>query len=708
MVRIPQYTRSVTPQNTPFEYVRSSATPEAFGVGVSQAANNTGNSMIRFGEALADLKKQYDNTKLIEFKNYIDNWSPENLFDKDKGYYYKTGKDAMGKSGEVMESFDKYADDYLTSAGFTGAMEVRARDIIQRTRNGIQIHVMAHDKQETDAWQDMVYTDAFKNTVSKGVQNRNSENDIAINLKDGMTLLDNYAVVKGWSNDPETMTIKKKQFEENFYSQILDAYLAEDSLKSREFFDKNKDKFSTETANKYLEKVHKQEVDYSARTTAQNLVNVPTEDAYKFIDGIENIEQRDAVESEYVRLLRHKDTIQTQKDKQISAQIMQQAYAAFDRGEDIASVMREVNLSDMSLEAKEKIYNNLKTAQELKGAGNNWADYNVLLDMAAFDNENFINVNPAYYDLTKEQYQKIVEMQRKAANNEYTPEVEIRKQIKDLGFSTNFLPFGGLDSKEYENEIVKFLSNIERKQGRAFDFTNKAQLQAVVEGFNYKDKNAINKNIDETKELYMRAKQHGEMMPLVTKEYMRFKGENKREPNPEELFEMVKRSYNTVETEWRERDAGKLNQAQRIYRDVVKTVPKKGETRVLTYYADVRIPQISKELNIPLKVTSRYRAGDTGNHGKGIKCDVSMSELNTYQREQTFEKLLSEPAVESIGTSDPILLNKYNKPVNPKIRDLRNYDNNYKKSHPKENMNHVNHIDIKFNTDYGSDKQGKA
>ena len=193
----------------------------------------------------------------------------------------------------------------------------------------------------------------------------------------------------------------------------------------------------------------------------------------------------------------------------------------------------------------------------------------------------------------------------------------------------------------------------------------------------------------------------------MAREYMLFKGQNKREPKPEEIYEMAKRSYNTIENNWKQRDMGRLNQAQGIYKNISAITPKRGETKVLTYYADKRIPQLSRELGIPLRVTSRYRAGDAGGHGHGRKCDVGMANLNVAQRQKVFEKFLSEPAVASIGTSDPVLLKRYNSPPNPKIRDLRNYDVNYKKTHPKENMNHVNHIDISFDTRYGGSQQGR-
>lgn len=705
MVRIPQYNRSVTPQNTPLGYARGQADPNAFGVGATEALRNTGKSLDNLGNSMFELKAQYDRTKVVEVGNMLDKYINDVLNDKDNGYLFKSGKDAMGKSPEIMDGYDKYSDEIISKGGFWGANERYIRNIAAQKRMGLERYSEAHDREESDKWQDSVYTDALTNIFNKAINGRNNPADIEKFRKDGYTLLDNYALVKGWNKDPQTFEMKKKEFEGNFNAQILDAYLAEGSLKASEYFHKHKDKFTPEVQNRYLQRIHTEEVNYGARSTAESLIGKPTEEAYKFIDDIENIEMRNATENEYNRLLRHQETIQKQNDIKASNEIMQKVYAAYDNGEDIYSIMREVNTSNMSLEQKEKIYNNLKTMQELEGVGNNWADYNILLDMAAYNNEEFKTINPANYNLTKEQYNKIIEMQRKSAANEYTPETEMRKILRQL---SGFAPqtSNGLKTNEYKDEVVRFLSKVERMQGEAFDFKNTQQLDAIMEGFNYKDADATNKNIDETKELFARAKKHGEVYDLMAREYMLFKGQNKREPNPEEIYEMAKRSYNTIENEWRERDMGKLNRAQGIYDNVTSTTAKQGETKVLTYYADTRIPQISRELGIPLQVTSRYRAGDSGGHGKGRKCDVGMAALNNAQRQRVFEKLLTEPAVASIGTSDPVLLKRYNSPPNPKIRDLRSYDANYKKRHPNTTMNHINHIDISFDTRYGGNVQG--
>lgn len=706
MVRIPQYNRSVTPQNTPLGYIKDNANPIAFGAGQAQAMAGAAKALGNVGDGIFKLKEQYDKTKVLEISNMLDKYVNDTLNDKDNGYLYKTGKEAMGKSPEIMDGYDKYADEVTAKAGVWGYDAARLQDIVAKKRVTLERYSEAHDKQQTDAWQDSVYTDALTNVYNKAINGRNNPTDIEKYKKDGFTILDNYAVIKGWDKDPETLAIKKKEYEGNFHAQILNAYLAEGSLKAGEYFNQHKDSFTPEVRTQYLQRIHTQEIDYKARATAATLTSKTPEEAYKYIDSIRNIDERNATENEYNRLLRHQEIVQKENDAKISNEIMQKVYSAYDNGEDISSIMREVNNSNISLEQKEKIYKNLKAMQELEGAGNNWADYNILLDMAAYNNEDFKNINPANYNLTKEQYNKIVEMQRKAGKNEYTPETEMRKAI---GALTGFNPqtSNGLKTNEYKDEVVRFLSKVERMQGTAFDFKNTKQLDAIMAGFNYKDKTAPNKNIDETKELFARAKKHGEVYDLMAREYMLFKGQNKREPSPEEIYQMAKKSYNTIENNWKQRDLGKLNQAQGIYKNVSSVTPKRGETKVLTYYADVRIPQISRELGIPLQVTSRYRAGDAGGHGHGRKCDVGMAKLNVAQRQRVFERMLTEPAVASIGTSDPVLLKRYNNPPNPKIRDLRNYDMNYKKNHPKENMNHVNHIDISFDTRFGGVQQGK-
>ena len=88
MVRIPQYNRSVAPNNTALGYVKDNANPVAFGVGVTEAMKGASDALGKVGEGIFDLKEQYDKTKILEISNMIDEYVNTTLRDKDNGYLF--------------------------------------------------------------------------------------------------------------------------------------------------------------------------------------------------------------------------------------------------------------------------------------------------------------------------------------------------------------------------------------------------------------------------------------------------------------------------------------------------------------------------------------------------------------------------------------------------------------------------------------------
>ena len=52
MARIPQYNRSVTPQNTPLGYIKDNANPVAFGVGTAQAMREARDALGNAGHGI--------------------------------------------------------------------------------------------------------------------------------------------------------------------------------------------------------------------------------------------------------------------------------------------------------------------------------------------------------------------------------------------------------------------------------------------------------------------------------------------------------------------------------------------------------------------------------------------------------------------------------------------------------------------------------
>lgn len=135
-----------------------------------------------------------------------------------------------------------------------------------------------------------------------------------------------------------------------------------------------------------------------------------------------------------------------------------------------------------------------------------------------------------------------------------------------------------------------------------------------------------------------------------------------------------------------------VQSAQKVHRGEVqqnvdalwrqKQISKQGG---LTYYSKNYIPALSKKLGMKLTVTSTYRPGDPGMHGKGRAVDVSMSEHSLANKIKFFSEELSNPNLQTLGTSDPAILKYF--AGNPKIHDLRQHDKS-------SGDNHVNHVHI--------------
>ena len=551
MARIPQYNRSVTPQNTAPGYVASHANPDVFGVNVARAGKNLGDAIGNVGNAIFELKEQYDRTKVIEVSNEIDKYVNDTMYDKDNGYLYKTGKDAMGKSPEIMEGYDKYTDELISKSGIQGYQAAQLRDIAAKRRIGLERYAEAHDKQQSDQWQDGVYTDALSNVFTKAINGRNNPLDIEKFRKDGYTLLNNHAVIKGYYNDPEMYAIKKKEYEGNFNAQVLNAYLADGSLKASDYFEKHKDEISPEKLPSYINFVKNNELTYTARQTAQTLVGLSSEEAFGSINKINDPETRSAVMREYSTLLSQQKAIAKEKNDKFMSELSQELQTALDNNENPNELKKKIMASDLSFEAKKQQIQYLNDCVELGQEVNLWNVKEYLDDLKVCDFETFQKLDLSCFPLTKAQRDEYLDAQRKVVD--YSSEKQLREAVKEI--DTRFNLGGGLDSNIYRDEFVGLLAMIERKQGKAFDLKNldEGSIRRLIEGFEYKEtvipdelksfKIQNFKNVDETKEVYMRAKGLAEIKGLVAKDYIKFKNQNKREPERQEIYGIVLDRY---------------------------------------------------------------------------------------------------------------------------------------------------------------------
>lgn len=677
MVRIPQYNRSVAPQNTPLRYAEGQADPRAFGIGVTEALRNTGKSLDNLGNSMFELKAQYDKTKVIEVSNMLDKYINDTLNDKDNGYLFKSGKEAMGKSPEIMDGYDKYSDEIISKGGFWGENERYIRNIAAQKRMGLERYSEAHDREESDKWQDSVYTDALTNIFNKAINGRNNPADIEKFRKDGYTLLDNYALVKGWDKDPETFEMKKKEFEGNFNAQILDAYLAEGSLKASEYFHKHKDKFTPEVQNRYLQRIHTEEVNYGARTTAESLIGKPAEEAYKFIDGIKNIDERDATEREYNRLIRQKENIKNQNEKDALDKFYTTALEKTQKGESLS-------YSDIpdNLDAETK----LNLMRYINSNGNPETDndtWEMLYEKSVNDAQGFVELDLNRYrgSLSESEYKSFVKRQEDIRTGDYYTQIKNDDAMIDAALKEMKLNKGKKEDVAY-SEIRAMVREFEARKGRTI---TDDELLNITQSLGYKG----NDGAFLYKQLEKGMAERVGFIKEVMNDFVYYQNQhNGQLPPDEEKYKIIQRRVYQKAQEKRTEAQNVVNSYTSnaiTMRNIAYTKPKPNEQKVLTYFADNQIPTIGNNLGLKLTVTSRYRNQAGSYHSQGRAADVSMSEHNAKNRIRIYERLLALPTVQAIGTSDPTILAHFS--GNRKIVDERQYDRQH-------GTNHVNHAHV--------------
>lgn len=703
MPQVPVFNREVQQQNTATPYQSANLNGDMFGASIAAAQGNLGKAIGTLADTALKVQNYTDETKILEYSNKLDKWEQDNLYDKENGYYYKMGKDAAGKGREIMQSYERYAADELSKLGVSPRNQAKAQYMNRNKGTRISYGVNSHDFKETKQWQTNEATTAIDFAKKGAIDYRYDEPNLEIKLATALQAVEILGTNTGMSED--AITANKLAVKSDFYKSVLKAQIADGSLAASKSFGKWKDNLTAKDQEEIYAAIQNNETSYMARNQAQQLMGMDISEAYKAIDSIGNIKQRDATEREYERLLRNQNAMQAQKDKELSNQFLTQLFDAQASGANLADLAQGIMASDMSIDMKDKMLDKLKTVNELGQFANSWADEGYLDQLAAYNAQKFKEINLANFNLNKESYQKYQQMQQKIATAQYSSEIELKKAVDKA--STNFLPFGGLSQGDYKRELMNTLHSIELKQGGALDLKNMdgGQIRTLLNAFDFKSEGMKDKDLDEFKEVYMRAKKMGDVSERMANKYMEFKAREKREPEPNEMYSMALSIYTDLQKEEKVKIKDNMVNGITLYNSVLKTQPKAGETKVLTYFYENELPAISNKLGIRFNVVEggKYRAGDAGGHGKGRKIDISMSEHSQADRVKAFSELITHPLVASIGTSDKYILNQY--AGNPKVRDLRDYDR--RPEIAKKGINHVNHLDVSLNTRYGGEAQGK-
>lgn len=673
MPQVPIAKREVQAQLTPTPYIEARVNADTSGANVARAYEGLGVQMGRMGYGLLHLKEKYDRTKLIEFSNELQQYEQDNIRN---GYYKTSGKDAMGGSTKVMEDWGKNGENLLGKYNFKGYNQARAKEILLGFTAQVQEGVEKHDFQETERWNNSVYDNAYENVFKNASFFRHDPDGQARNFKNLNTLIENDQRYQ--KLDPELKAIYKANLEGKMHESILDSMIGENSLAAKEYFENNKDKFPAAKQADYIAKINNMENKYYSRTIADEIfMNSQDEkEALEKAEAIEDVDLSDSVQSRIRQKYSQDRRLKEQAQGDLIDNFTNSAVDKFKKGEQITIEDIPEGLDGKHyLQAKEQL-------EHLNKVGDFITDPDTETQLwytASNDAERFKTLNLAQYrmNLSKDDYEALVKRQQQIQKGDFYT------IIKDNDSTKKYIEqISGIkkDDKILYNEYQGMVRALEQKYGRSateiekenilkYLGTNKDGYKLLERGV--REEANFYKNIA-NKISYYSARHNGDMPPEA------------------EVYQWIK------EDTLKYYDKKYSNMQSRIN----STMQKTGETKTLTYMADVETPKIAKDLDLKITVTSRYRQPNgryKSHHSSGTAMDVSMSEHSKEDRLRIVGEYLKRPNVKAIGTSDPELIKKYGK--DKKIKDERNFDSQF-------GTNHVNHIHITL-IDDGTQKRNQ-
>ena len=190
--------------------------------------NNT-NNIFSIRKIPADLKPNdqietsadIDKIKIIELSNAIDKWEQEILFD-DNGFFSLSGKDAENKSGEFLGELNRFVNLKISQIRFknTSSRDI-AIDIKNKKIKAIQKQMDEYEFRQLKNWELQVFEEAVNSCIQRAVSYKTSVEIVRSSYQNAIAVLDFMSKKEEWSS--KTKSSRKKQFESEFYSSIINS-----------------------------------------------------------------------------------------------------------------------------------------------------------------------------------------------------------------------------------------------------------------------------------------------------------------------------------------------------------------------------------------------------------------------------------------------------------------------------------------------------
>lgn len=677
MPQVPEFSRETRLNGTALPYEHYNLTDDMFGGSQGKATMKMSEGFGELANKALKLSEQIDETKMVEMSNKLSQWEENNLYNKDTGYYYMNGKDAVGKSTEVMKNFDEFVNDYKSQNRVSFKNQARMDSIIAAKKARITQGVNAHDFQQTTAWAETEGKTGIDNAIKGMINSRNNPQEMNTHLDSALKIVD-------WQGglqklDADTINAKKQEIKSNAYSAVLESYIGEGSLKAGEYFNQHKNEINPKLHAKYIASIKSEEMKYNARTTATNIIASAKdeEDAIKKAENIKDVNLSDMVVS---RIKRHYSDEQHYKDLEQKNALNSFYNKAVEAAQNGTSLSYDDIPNILDPQDKLSLMNYVNKSGQPEDDGEIWES---LYDMSVNNAQGFVKEDLNKYRgfLSDNQYQSFKKKQEEIKAGKFYSNIKdddemIKSALKSIGLSSDG------KQKSAFSEIRALTREFEARKGRKI---TDEELQNITNSLGYKGDDGVQLYKKLEKGMAQRVGFTKGVMNDIAYYQSKHNGEM---PSDAEKYKIINNRLNKQvqenKTYAQQLIDNRKTQAVTM-RNIAYTVPKPHEQKVLTYFADNQIPTISKQLGIKLTVSSRYRNQQGSHRAEGRAADVSMSEHNIKNRIKIYEKLLALPTVQALGTSDPNILAHF--AGNRKIVDERKYDRQH-------GTNHVNHVHV--------------
>ena len=687
MPAVPKYNREVPGNLTPTPYKHAQLNGDMFGISVNNAIGNFGNSADNFMAEMVKIKDRIDDTKLLEAKNLSSKWVQDNLLDKEKGYFYKTGKDAYGLSEGLLADYDKTMNDFIESSSMSPKNKKKALMSLSQMREPIMNQMYSHDFKQGVEWSNNVASESLNNYMTEAINSRNDENYVNNSLSNALKVIEWQGELQHL--DKSTVETKKKAYVQNFLENVLSAKLSEGSLSAGEFFEKNKDNFNPDKLPVLIGKVKDNELNYTARQTANYLMTLPVDKANDEVEKIQDYQTREAVEKN----LAHLRNLKRHEQAEIYNEFINNAVEKYKNNV-------EITADDIPAGLEGEYYlhavNQLKHFNQTGDIETDEQTKTSLRYMADFDAQRFKNLDLSEYrmSLSENDFKELQKRQELISKGDFYTILNNNDSTKKYIQSVTGI------KKNYDTVFGEYQNMLRAYENRTGKKANDIEKESILKSLGY-DKNTF-------KDVEKAVKNNGEFYQKLSNNISYYQSRHNGDmPEAETVNKWI-------------RELG-VEQAKNNYEQIKQsalrnTAPKSGEQITLTNFADNYIPNdLSKAVGAKLKVTDRFRPANgkyTSRHSEGRALDISYrtldnKTLNVSQKIRLVENIIQRPEVEKIAISSAdydgkqiinYIMKKYGKAYGYKIQDT------FKEGIDKKlGTNHTNHVHITLKKDNAID-----